>query len=55
MRTQADEAKAFHRAIAAARPGAVSARDVWWGNRRAEVNALLRRAVYLWFRRRMRG
>lgn len=55
MRTQAAEAKAFHRELAATRPGSLSAVDVWVGNRRAEVNALLRRAVYLWFRRRLAG
>ncbi len=55
MRTQAREAKAFHRELAASRPGLLSAADVWLGNRRAEVNAVLRRAVYVWFRRRLRA
>ncbi|MEP6981239.1 MAG: glycosyltransferase family 2 protein [Nakamurella sp.] len=55
MRTQAREAKAFHREVATARPGLLSAVDLRLGNARADLNAVLRRAVYVWFRRRLRG
>jgi glycosyltransferase involved in cell wall biosynthesis len=53
MRTQAQEARSFHRALVAARPGLLSPTDLWLGNLMAGANAVLRRAVYLWFRRRL--
>lgn len=55
MRTQAQEAKAFHRELAALRPSPITRADVIRGNLMADVNAVLRRAVYVWFRRRLRG
>lgn len=55
MTSQAREAKAFHRALAASRPGVLSRMDLVRGNLMADVNAVLRRVVYSWFRRRMTG
>jgi glycosyltransferase involved in cell wall biosynthesis len=55
MRSQAAQAKEFHRRLAAEHAGLLSQSDVRLGNGMAEVNALLRRGVYLWLGRRMRA
>jgi glycosyltransferase involved in cell wall biosynthesis len=53
-REQARQARAFHADVRAAMPGAVSGMDVRIGSARAAATALMRRAAYLAWRRRMR-
>ena len=55
MRAQANLAIGFSREFAAAHPGLLGPRDLLVGEMRARVNAVARRAVYLWLGRRMRG
>ncbi len=55
MRTQAAEAKDFHRAVADADPGLLTAGQLRIGNLRADLAALQRRLAYVWWRSRMRG
>ena len=55
MRSQAAQAKQFHRALAAEHPGLLSQSDVRRGNLMASITALGRRAAYLLLRRRMRA
>ncbi len=55
MRTQAAEAKEFHRELQRAQPGLLSATDLRIGNAMADVTMLLRRAAYLYLGRRMRS
>ncbi len=55
MRSQAAQAKQFHRSLAADHPGLLSAADVRIGNAAAEITALGRRGAYIWLGRRMRA
>ena len=52
---QAEQAKAYNRWCREQAPDTISARDVWIGNRRAEVMALARRAYYTVTASRMRA
>lgn len=52
---QAAQAKAYHAWCRAQAPDSISSSDVWWGNRRAEVMALARRAYYTLNSRGMRA
>ena len=55
MRTQAGEAKGYHRTLRRDHPDLLSAADVRIGDVLADATMLLRRAAYLWLGRRMRG
>lgn len=55
MRSQAAQAIAFHRDLAARRPGLLSRSDVRRGTVMAHASALLRRGAYLWLGRRMQA
>jgi hypothetical protein len=54
VRDQADQAKAFHRALHTEHPEAVSAVDVLIGNIRASMMARARQVSYWILKRRMR-
>jgi glycosyltransferase involved in cell wall biosynthesis len=55
MRGQIEQTIAFYRELAAMHPGLLGRRHLLLGTARARVNALGRRAVYLWLSRRMRS
>lgn len=55
MRTQAAEAREYHRALNRDQPGLLSRVDLRRGNAMAAVNMLMRRAAYLYLGRRMRS
>jgi glycosyltransferase involved in cell wall biosynthesis len=55
MRTQAVEAKDYHRRLQRDRPGLLSAGDVRLGNAMADVTMLMRRAAYVYLGRRMKS
>lgn len=55
MRSQAVQARQFHREFAAEHPGLLSRSDRRLGDAMAVLNGLLRRAVYLWLGNRMRA
>ncbi|WP_111766328.1 glycosyltransferase family 2 protein [Nakamurella deserti] len=55
MRTQASEAKGYHRTLAAAEPGLLSSADLRIGNAMADLTMLLRRAAYVYLGRRMKS
>ena len=53
MRSQSDQAIAFHRELRERNPGLISGGDLLLGNLRAVFMAVGRRAAYHWLRRRM--
>lgn len=53
-KSQAEHAARFHHIVAAENPGLLSSTDLWVGDRRAEVMALVRRATYVYLRQRAR-
>jgi glycosyltransferase involved in cell wall biosynthesis len=55
MRTQASEAKGYHRKLAADQPGLLSSTDLRLGNAMADVTMLMRRAAYVYLGRRMKS
>jgi glycosyltransferase involved in cell wall biosynthesis len=55
MRSQSQEAKNYHLALAREHPDLLSPTDVFVGNRMADANAVARRGAYIALRRRMRA